>query len=64
MPKVKLMEDPEVKQAIENAKLRQTESLIENAKKVLQEYADEYEHAKDVFFAVTSAKRILKNRGQ
>lgn len=58
------MEDPEVKQAIENAKQRQAESLVENAKSTIEQYRDEYEHAKQVFFAVTSAKRILKNRGQ
>ena len=64
MPRVKLMEDEEVKQAIENAKKRQAEELIENAKRTIEEYSAEYEHAKKVFFAVTSAKRILKNRGQ
>lgn len=58
------MEDAEVKQAIENAKQRQAEELVENAKATIEKYQEEYEHAKEVFFAVTSAKRILKNRGQ
>ena len=53
---------PEVQDAIQKEKERRSERRIEDAKRTLQELDSEYEHAKEVFFKVNGAKRILKNQ--
>jgi hypothetical protein len=54
---------PSVVEAIQAEKERRKEQRVEDAKKTLKELQSEYEHAKDVFFQVNGAKRILKNLG-
>lgn len=55
------MQDPEVIKAIENAKKNQSKGKIEEARQVLAQYEGEFEHAKEIFFAVNGARRIIKN---
>ena len=53
---------PEVQEAIQKEKERRSKQRVEDAEKTLQELDSEYEHAKEVFFKVNGAKRILKNQ--
>ena len=53
---------PEVQKAIEKEKERRLEQKVEDAKSTLNELESEYEHAKEIFFKVNGARRILKNR--
>ena len=59
-----VLQDPEVIKAIENAKKNASVNKITEAKQVLAEYEGEYEHAKEVFFKVNGARRIIKNGGK
>jgi len=65
MPKrSQIMQDPEVKKAIEEAKRRLAVDKIQEARDVVSKYGSEYNHAKEVFFSVNGARRILKNAGE
>ena len=54
----------ELKEALARVKeIKQRESTVgkrEEAEAILAKYESEYEHAKEVFFAVNGARRILK----
>ena len=55
---------PELQEALNKVKeikeREQGASKREEAEKTLTRYESEYEHAKEVFFAVNGARRILK----
>lgn len=38
-------------------------SVIDDARAVLNEYESQFDNAKDIFFKVNGARRILKNAG-
>jgi hypothetical protein len=54
---------PSVVKAIEEEKERRQGLRVDEARRILNELESEYEHAKEVFFKVNGAKRILKNHG-
>jgi len=67
MPKrssTSVLSAPEVVKAIEAEKERRAEQRVETAKRTLEELEGEYEHAKEIFFKVNGAKRILKTLGE
>jgi len=67
MPKrssTSVLSAPKVGKAIEAEKERRAEQRVENAKRTLEELEGEYEHAKEIFFKVNGAKRILKTLGE
>ena len=67
MPKrssTSVLSAPEVVKAIEAEKERRAEQRVEMAKRTLEELEGEYEHAKEIFFKVNGAKRILKTLGE
>lgn len=56
---------PTVKEAYENYQQARKKELLEtkrqDAQNIIQEYEGEYGHAKEVFFKVNGARRILKS---
>ena len=64
MPRSKesVLNAPEVQKAIEKEKERRLGQRVKDAERVLSELESEYEHAKEIFFKVNGARRILKNR--
>lgn len=66
MPKItidSIYSAPAVVRAIEQERERRQALRKEEARRILQELNSEYEHAKEIFFKVNRAKRILKNAG-
>lgn len=66
MPRTKESELPtEIQEAKDNVRKlvreHRRKSLVENARSVLEQYENQYEEAKEVFFKVNGARRILKN---
>lgn len=59
-----IMQDPAVIKAIEEAKKRHAGDKLQESREVLERFGSEYDHAKEVFFAVNGARRILKNAGE
>jgi hypothetical protein len=54
---------PSVQVAIQEEKQRRQAQKVEEARNTIAELEQQYEHAKEVFFKVNGAKRILKNLG-
>jgi len=54
---------PSVVSAIQEEKQRRQEQRVAEARETVRELESEYERAKEIFFKVNGAKRILKNLG-
>lgn len=63
MPRISkaILENPEVQKAVERATRDAEKNRLQDAQNILKRYESEYEHAKEVFFQVNGARRVLKN---